>query len=154
MMKNKIYGFTLIELMVVISMIAILTLIALPRYWRFHAKAKRAEVYLNLSSLHTAEKLFWAEHGAYTDKLTGPDSLDWRPDGVTNYTYGFAGTENLNYLIGKLPQDQALLSKYARADGQGFTAVAIADIDGDGKFDVITIDEGRNFKIIQDDLQD
>lgn len=149
---SKLTGFTLIELMVVVAIIALLSLVALPKYWKFQAKAKRAEAYLNLSALHTAEKLYWAEHGTYTDKLSGPDSLDWQPEGQANYTYGFAGAPNVSYLPGKSGVDLSDLNKYTHADNQGFTLAAIADIDGDGKFDVLTVDQNRDIKIVQDDL--
>jgi len=147
-------GFTLVELMVVVAIIALLALVAVPKYWRFHAKAKRAEVYLNLSALHTAEKLYWAEHGKYSDVIIGDGGIDWRPDGQTNYTYGFAGSAGTNHLIGKLGTDASALGNLSQASEQGFVAVATADIDGDGKPDVITINENREIKIVQDDLSD
>lgn len=152
--KQKTLGFTLVELMVVVAIIALLALVAAPKYWRFHAKAKRAEVYLNLSALHTAEKLYWAEHGKYSDVIIGEGGIDWRPDGQTNYTYGFAGAAGTNHILGKLGVDTSALGDLSNANEQGFTAVAIADIDGDGKPDVITINEHREIKIVQDDLSD
>ena len=152
MNKAKL-GFTLVELMVVVAIIALLSLIALPKYWHYHAKAKRAEVYLNLSSLHTAQKLYWSEHNCYTDKLSGADGLGWQPDGQTNYSYGFAGTPGLNHVIGKMGKDISPLAG-ASANENSFTIVACADIDGDGKSDVITINENRQIKILQDDLSE
>lgn len=150
---HKKLGFTLVELMVVVAIISLLSLVALPKYWRFHAKAKRAEVYLNLSSLHTAEKLYWSEHSKYSDKILGQDGLGWQPDGQTNYTYGFAGTPNVNFVLGKLGKDTNALSQ-SHATEHSFLAVAVGDIDGDGKPDVITINENREIKIVQDDLSD
>ena len=151
---NKKLGFTLVELMVVVAIIALLALIAMPKYWHFHARAKRAEVYLNLSALHTAEKIYWAENGRYSDKLLGADSIGWQPDGEPNYTYGFAGAANVNYILGKLGKETAVLGNHGQANANGFTAVAIADIDGDGKLDVITINENHEIKIERDDLSD
>ena len=151
---QKKSGFTLVELMVVVAIIALLALVAVPKYWRFHAKAKRAEVYLNLGALHTAQKMYWAEHGKYSDVLIGEDSLDWRPDGQTNYTYGFAGSAGTNHIIGKLGADTSALAAHSVAGDQNFVVVAVADIDGDGKSDVITINENREIKIVQDDLSD
>ena len=144
-------GFTLIELMVVVAIIAFLSLIAVPVFTNFLNKAKRTEVYLNLGALHTAEKLFWAEHGHYSPVLTGADGIGWRPEGEPLYTYGFAGAEGINFVTGKLKGPGSALAPYAKADQHGFTVVAVADIDGDGKLDIVTMDEGRQIKIVQDD---
>lgn len=151
---HKKPGFTLIELMVVVAIISLLAMVAVPKYWRFHAKAKRAEVYLNLGALHTAEKLYWAEHGHYSDTIIGEGGIDWRPDGQTNYSYGFAGSPGINHIVGKLGGDTSAFAGLAHAGEHGFVAVAIGDIDGDQKPDVITINENRDIKIVQDDLQD
>jgi prepilin-type N-terminal cleavage/methylation domain-containing protein len=149
---NKKNGFTLVELMVVVAIIALLSLVAVPRYWHFQAKAKRAEVYLNLSALHTAEKLYWADNGKYTNKILGEDSIDWRTDRQPNYTYGFAGVADVNYILGKLGKDASILSGHANVGENSFTAAAVADIDGDGEFDVITINENGEIKIVKNDL--
>ena len=66
-------GFTLIELMIVISIISFLAMIGIPSYMRFVAKAKRTEVYLNLGALYAAQKAHWAEHGTYSTQLTGAE---------------------------------------------------------------------------------
>jgi prepilin-type N-terminal cleavage/methylation domain-containing protein len=144
-------GFSLIELMVVVAIIAFLAMIAVPNFNRFLAKAKRAEAYMNLSSIYAAEKAYYAEHGKYSDILTGEGGIGWKPEGKTYYTYGFAGAEGKNYFVGKLGTSGSQLQG-SRADKNGFVAVAAADIDGDGDVDVITVDENNNIVIVHDDL--
>ena len=56
-------GFTLIELMIVVAIIAFLSMVAVPSFMRFLAKSKRAEAYVNLHSIYAAQKAFWAENG-------------------------------------------------------------------------------------------
>lgn len=156
--RNK--GFTLIELMIVVAIIAFLSMISVPSFMRFLAKAKRAEAYMNLGSLYVAEKAYWAEHGKYSTLLNGQDGVGWKPEGYSGgganerfyYTYGFnSGQEGQSYFTGKLntPASDLLGTK---ADENSFIAAAAGDIDGDGKADVLTVNEHNDIKIVQDDL--
>ena len=144
-------GFTLIELMIVVAIIAFLSIIAVPNIMNFLAKAKRTEVYVNLGALWMAEKSYYSEHNRYSDTLIGPDSIGWCTEGEPLYTYGFAGTSGVNYITGKLKASGTDLSKYTSVAPDGFTVAAIADIDGDGKLDVITINELKQIKIVEND---
>lgn len=155
----KKVGFTLIELMIVVSIIAFLAMVSVPSFMRFLAKAKRAEAYMNLSSIYAAQKAYWAEHGKYSDTLNGQGGIGWKPEGYTGggkqekyyYTYGFVGSEGKNHFTGKLETGSSHLN-LAKADSQGFVAVAAGDIDGDGTPDILTVDQNNNIQIIQDDL--
>src|SRR5260221_9737728 len=144
-------GFSLIELMVVVAIIAFLAMIAVPNFNRFLAKAKRAEAYMNLSSIYAAEKAYYAEHGTYSDVLSGQGGIGWKPEGKTYYTYGFAGADGRNHFVGKLGASGAQLQG-SRADKNGFVVVAAGDIDGNGDADIITVDENNNVVIVHDDL--
>ncbi|MEX0672242.1 MAG: prepilin-type N-terminal cleavage/methylation domain-containing protein [Candidatus Babeliales bacterium] len=146
-------GFTLIELMIVVAIVAFLAIVAVPSYMRFLAKVKRAEAYVNLGTIYTAQKAHWAEHGTYSAILNGQNGVGWKPEGDHHYTYGFGGQEGMNYFKGKLPADVGLLSN-AKADESGFVAFAVADIDGDSKYDLISIDDKHKVIIVQDDLVD
>lgn len=153
-------GFTLIELMIVVSIIAFLSIIAIPSFFTFLAKAKRAEAYMNLGSIYTSQKAYWAEHGAYSSYLSGPGGIGWKPEGYSGggknekfyYTYGFgSGAEGRNYFTGKLETSHSHLSM-TNAGEKGFIAGAVGDIDGDGEPDILSIDQFSNIKIIKDDL--
>ena len=144
-------GFSLIELMVVVAIMAFLAMIAVPNFNRFLAKAKRAEAYMNLSAIYAAEKAYWAEHGKYSDALSGEGGIGWQPAGNTYYSYGFAGAEGRNNFVGKLGTSSSHL-QLGRAGNEGFVAVAAGDIDNDGTPDILTVDENNNIVIVQDDL--
>jgi len=144
-------GFSLIELMVVVAIMAFLAMIAIPNFNRFLAKAKRAEAYMNLASIYAAEKAYFAEHGKYSDVLFGEGGIGWKPEGKTYYTYGFAGAEGRNNFVGKLGTPSSQLQG-SRADSKGFVAIAAGDIDGDGDADVMSVDENNNIVIVHDDL--
>jgi type IV pilus assembly protein PilE len=152
-------GLSLIEVLVVIAIIAILTMIAVPSFSRFIAKSKRTEAYMNLRSLHAAQKAYWAENNKYTDILYGQQGIGWKPEGYKGggvqeqfyYTYGFPGAEGRNNFTGNLQTPASTLSG-ARADAAGFVAYAAGDIDSDGKPDILSIDETGRITIVQDDL--
>jgi len=144
-------GFSLIELMVVIAIIAFLAMIAVPNFNRFLAKAKRAEAYMNLNAIYVAEKAHCADHGTYSDVLIGEGGIGWKPEGKTYYTYGFMGAEGKNNFVGKLGASGSSLQG-SRADKTSFVAVAAGDIDGDGDIEIITIDENNDIKMVHDDL--
>ena len=142
-------GFTLIELMIVVAIIAFLATLTLPSLTTFLAKAKRTEAYVNLSSLATAEKAYFAEHGKYTKNLR---NLGWKPEGNFNYTYGFAdGSEGVNYFVGKSKAPSSALNGSKISDNN-FVICAASDIDNDGKLDVIAIDQNSKITILEDDL--
>ncbi len=144
-------GFTLLELMVVIAIIAFLSIIALPSFTRFFAKAKRTEAYTHLRALYIAQKAYFAEHGRYTDRLTGPESLGWKTEGQPLYTYGFSGKGGINNVIGSSKASSSAL-KGASVNKDRFKIAAAGDIDGDSELDVLTIDQNGVIKIERDDL--
>lgn len=145
-------GFTLFELMIVVVIIAGLALVAQPKFMTYLHKSKRAEVYINLGSLYTAEKAYYAEHNKYNNVLSGEGGIGWSPEGQIKYTYGFGGQEGTNYFKGSLEAPVDLLSRYSSVDDNSFTIAAIADIDGDGEPDIITINDKHEIVTVQDDL--
>lgn len=155
------HGFSLIELMIVVAIMAFLATLAVPNFMKFLAKAKRAEAYMNLHSIYAAEKSYYAEHNSYSPVLSGQGGIGWKPEGYNGggknekfyYTYGFSGAEGSNHFSGKLDGGQEGIAR-SKADGQSFVAVAAGDIDGDGIADIITIDQNNNITVVQDDLAD
>jgi len=155
----KKVGFTLLELMIVVAIIAFLAMIAMPNLMSFLAKAKRAEAYMNLHSIYAAEKAYFAENGTYSSILSGEGGVCWKPEGYKgggkkekfHYTYGFPGGEGKNYFTGKLETPSSHLTQ-GKADKTGFVAVATGYINGNSKPDIITIDQDNTITIVQDAL--
>ncbi len=149
-------GFTLIELMIVVAIIAFLAVLAVPHLFHYKAKAYQAEVAMNLASLHTAQQAYFAQNGKYTAVLSGENGIGWQPAGYKagsseqafTYTYGFntpGAQEGVHYFTGKLKAPKDSLSGTAISD-QTFTAGAAADIAGKGKADVWQINELRDLQ--------
>jgi len=156
-------AFTIIELMIVVSIIAFLATISIPRYFNYYAKAKQAEVSVNLASLHTAQEAYFAEHGEYCKNLSGPNGIGWKPQGYKNggknenfyYTYGFnfeGAQEGINYFTGKLGATKDNLGN-TFVNKTSFMACAAGDITGKNKIDLWQIDQDRNLKNIQNGIE-
>jgi prepilin-type N-terminal cleavage/methylation domain-containing protein len=152
-------AFTLIELMIVVAIIGFLASIAIPSYTNYLAKAKQAEVAMNLASLHAAQQAYWAEHGRYNAQLAGEGGLNWRPAGFSNngehsfnYTYGFntpGSQEGAHFFVGKLKTSKDEL-KNTLANNERFIAAAAAKLHSGKQADIWVIDENRNIKHLQD----
>ncbi len=61
----KTKGFTLVELMVVVSIVGALAAVAVPKFLDASAKAKASEFPTQLSALYTGQIAYQAEHGYY-----------------------------------------------------------------------------------------
>lgn len=68
-------GFTLIELMVVMSIIALLLTIALPRYFNSVERAREATLRQSLAVMRDAIDKFHADHGRYPNELADLERL-------------------------------------------------------------------------------
>lgn len=103
---TKSKGFTLIELMIVVAIIAILAAIAIPNYLRFAMKSKTAEATTNLGAIRTCEEAYYAEEDTYIDCAPNPagggddstpdpwdlpaagfDNIGFEPEGDVRYMY-------------------------------------------------------------------
>jgi len=150
-------AFTIIELMIVVSIIVFLASMVIPRYINYYTKAQQAEVAVNLASLHTAQQVYWASHGEYTTELGGPNGI-WQPEGYKGggkqenfyYTYGFnvpGAKEGVHYFTGKLQTPKESLGQ-TQISKDGFIAKAAANISSN-KTDIWQVDETRAIKNIQ-----
>ena len=125
---KKIAAFTLPELLVVLVIIGILVLLALPNLMPLISKAKSTEAQLNLGHIHTLQKSYFYLHSKYSDNL---EEIGFEQEKLV--TEG--GTANFQFEI-----------KESSATGFTATATAVVDFDGDGKFNVWEITEGKELK--------
>src|SRR5688572_8272327 len=69
-------GFTLIELMVVVLIIAILLAIAIPTFLGARERANDRAVQSNLRNAHTNELVYYTDHQLFTDDLDVLKEMD------------------------------------------------------------------------------
>ena len=79
---NRDEGFTLIELMVVVMIIAVLIAIAIPSFLGFRRSAQDRSAQSELRNVLLAEKAYWLDNGDYTE--TGNDITAFEPNAVIN----------------------------------------------------------------------
>jgi len=93
--KFKYKGFTLVELLIVITILGILAAIAIPRLFPQTEKARVAEAINILSAIRQAQEAYFLQHGRYCDTN---DGCLWDDLGMGNpnddakyFTYSYLG---------------------------------------------------------------
>lgn len=101
---NIHYGFTLIELMIVIAILAIISAIAIPAYTGYIGSARLVEAKNNIAALVLAEEEYFLENNTYfydnsgnNDDLSDAGGNLWTAtgsDGNVNFIYTVSGAGN------------------------------------------------------------
>lgn len=85
---NNNKGFTLIELMIVVAIIAILANLSLPHYYSLTKKADAARVIGDLHSIHTALSTYYAAEGEYpVDHMPGEKPAELSPYLMDDFSF-------------------------------------------------------------------
>ena len=119
-------GFSLIEVVIVVAIIGTLTTMAYPSLEGYLQRAKQIEVKTNLAIIHTAEQLYHASNGNYTDDFP---------------------------VLGVSIADDAICSYGITATASTFTT-ATANLDDDATEDTRTINQDKQLVQTTDDLTD
>lgn len=135
-MLSKSAGFSLIELMVVIAIVAILSTVAIPHFLGFQMRARQTEAYSNLGAIRACEEGYRAENDVYLDATQSPaaGALDGTPDPWAdndangNWTaMGFAPDGEVRYKY------SVTLIGGAGGVPPGYRVIARGDVDNNGQ---------------------
>ena len=146
-MREK--GFTLIELMITVAILAILAAVAIPVYNNYVYKSKTAEATTNISGIRTLQESWFAENNIYCDTVgdCNPATAGVQTCCATapalaptkakrNWTVAeLTGAGTGWNLIGFAPTGNSTYYTYAVLTTQNTTRLtigALGDLDGDG----------------------
>jgi prepilin-type N-terminal cleavage/methylation domain-containing protein len=121
-------GFSIIEVMIVVSLISILAAVSMPAYRGYLMRSKTAEAKTNLGAIRTAETAYFSEFGEYVEAAPEPPTLPG------DFSVAFDDVNTAFNTLGFSPEGQVYFSYGVdiTADLVGFTADAGADLDADG----------------------
>ncbi len=96
-------GFTLIELMIAVAIVAILASIALPNYREYVARARRAEAQTQLMSGSQFVERYFTANGTYV-AVALPTPLAQSPEsGIAQYTITLSNVAQMAYTLTASP---------------------------------------------------
>ena len=87
-------GFTLIEVTIVMTMAAVLTVMAVPSFRRSLERSRADLAAANLKAIWAAQQLYWLEYKTYTDDLAELSSLGLIDTTVVSGSGGYVFTLN------------------------------------------------------------
>lgn len=171
--KEKKHHFSLIELMVCVAILSIAAAISIPRYMQHVFEQRHEECQQQLRTLHTAEQVYFQEHGRYTADLK---ALGWTPPAKPYYLYGFRNgatgqvrtslnpvalcptasprcfVTNLMVHADRSPLTINDLPESAVVDTAIFVAACVGNIDSDAELDRMSIDQSGQISQVTSDL--
>ena len=103
--RQRAAGFTLIELMIAVAVIAILAAVAIPQYSDYVRKSRRSDAWTMLQAAQQAQERFRLTNTTYASdvaSLTG--ACSGSPCGSEHYTLSISGATATGYTVTATPR--------------------------------------------------
>lgn len=123
-MKRQQTGYTLIEVMAAVAIVAIITAVAVPSYSGYVKRSRLTEAFTGLGAGQTAAEQFWANNRTY-DGFDGAASF---PKAGSHFTYALSDASASGYTLS--------------ATGSGMLAGFVYTIDQNGNRKTTSVPSG------------
>lgn len=104
-MKRNESGFTLIELMITVAVIAILCAVAIPAYGNYLMRGRLVEAYSGLGMVQTSAEEYWSNKRTYVD--FDKDTPNRMPPAGNNFTFSLTSAGVSGYTVTAIGRNQA-----------------------------------------------
>lgn len=136
-------AFTIVELMLAVTIVAILAAIGTERYSAYIAQTRRSEAYAAIEALWNAQEAFYAENGVYIPDLR---TIGFKLD-QGNYVPGFPNQYQGKYYLYVVEVHPHTAQEWMVRATSG--AGGTQDIDGDDYADVLVSGNIKNFNLAE-----
>ena len=93
-------GFSLVELMIVVAVVAILAAVAIPAYNNHILRTRQADAHHKLLDIKAAQEMYYSQYDRYadlTDGTTFTDLLSFDVDDSTYYSYTITAADSFDF---------------------------------------------------------
>ena len=139
-------GFTMVELMVVVSILGILAALGVTNYKRIMAKTKRVEATIAMNKIHEMQASYYSQHDDYYPPSSGFLGLYYSPSGARMDT-GDLGVS----LPARRTYDYYILN-LSFADEVWI--IAMGNIDSDSTYDYLMMRDDGKVRVVTNDVSE
>ncbi len=118
--NQRPFGFSLIELMIVVTVMAVLAAVAMPIYGKYVKKTRTSEAICNLGTIAMFEETYFSEGDTYVTTAPNPDNVPDAGDGGgrRSFSSGCVGCEGWQALGRVIPHGTPLYFQYTARAGR------------------------------------